>query len=167
MITMMKRSFADAMGFQWPKELACIVNGRKVTWDEIRQMRRDRQARHLATVLRIDGPVRRAAFVWTFFVPGVIYGGWHLYLRTVTDSWWIRASNGIALEIMRTFPCGLLPIPENFYRWKQAFAGAFPRPGKFSRQGMLAGWIECYREGSAPLHFDSAYWSAPAQRRIA
>jgi hypothetical protein len=90
MTAIMYRSFADSQGFNWPPEIAYTVDGKPVTFAEIKAKRVAAQRRHLDSILRCDAPVRRAAFVWTFFVEGPFYGGWHLYLRTIKQKWWIR-----------------------------------------------------------------------------
>ena len=140
MTTIMHRSFAKHMGFNWPREIACIVDGKPVTWAEIRANKTANQQRHLASILRCDAP-RRAAHVWTFFVPGWIYGGWHLYIRTIKERWWIRECDELALDIMTMFPCDLLPIRENFALWKQTFAKTYARASD-RQQGMVAGRVK-------------------------
>lgn len=90
------------------------INGRRVTYAELRENRKRKQAEHLARIVAVRGPVRHAAHVWTFYVPGMIYGGWHLYIRTHEDRWWLRKPEAIALEIMRLYPCGLFPTADNF-----------------------------------------------------
>lgn len=141
MTVIMQRSFARTMGFNWPPDVACTVNGHKVTFADIRANKIAKQRRHLARVLECAGPRRRAAHVWVFFVPGWIYGGWHLYLRTINNDWWINKCDDLALSIIKMFPCGLLPSEENFYDWKQAFAETYAR-GSDRKQGMVAGWVE-------------------------
>lgn len=141
MAVVMHRSFARSMGFNWPPEIASIVNGVPVTYAEIRANKIARQRKHLAGILKCEGPQRRAAHVWTFFIPGWIYGGWHLYIRTINERWWIRECDAFALSIMALFPCGLLPTPENFGAWKLRFARTYAR-GLDRQQGMVAGWID-------------------------
>lgn len=139
----MTRSFADHMGFKWPKEIACIVDGRPVTYKELRAKKKALQDRRLAQIREIDQE-RRAAYVWVFFQPHWLYHGWHLYLRTVNDSWWlIRMVGGteLTLDIMRALPCGLLPVMENFERWKEVVGRTFHRPGRFKKQALIKGWL--------------------------
>lgn len=151
MVSIMDRSFAESNGLNWPKEVASIVNGHVVTYADLLQERKERQARHLEMILGFNGPSRRAAHVWTFFVPGWLYGGWHLYLRTLKQDWWLRADSinqELIFEIRRLFPCGLLPIAENFYEWTEAFAKAYSRPGRFERQGIRPVWLETDGSGN-------------------
>ena len=104
-------------------------------------------------VEKCRGPVRRAAHAWTFYVPGPFYGGWHLYIRTTSDHWGIPECDELALSIMTMFPCGLLPIKENFYTWKQTFAKVYCRGSTRRRQGMVAGWVDVCDNGHRPENF--------------
>jgi hypothetical protein len=154
MTTVMHSSFAAAMGFHWPKELAYIINGQRVTWAQVKADRIARQSRILKWKRGFYGPVRHAAYVWTFKVEvDIPYGGWHLYIWALQHSWWLHWENELAQDIMRRFPCGLLPIKENFYEWKKAFAREHRRPGRFRQQGLLIGWIDCDYEGGWPQRF--------------
>jgi hypothetical protein len=152
MTTVMHRSFARAMGFNWPPGVACIVNGQPVTYADIRANKIEKQRRRLERIMGCEGTLRRAAHVWVFFVPGWIYGGWHLYIRTIKDQWWIRECDDLALSIMAMFPCGLLPMRENFHAWKIAFAQAYARAAKGRKQGMVACWIDV-EPGRRPKSF--------------
>jgi hypothetical protein len=149
-------------GLAWPKTLAYIVNGEHVTWAALKATRIKKQKEHLRHILDIDGTRRCPCMLWTFFVPGEIYGGWHLYLRTLHNSAWIRPrfspgeSDGeLALKLMEDFPCGFLPIPQNFYHWKEAFARTYPfkykRGGK--PQGILFGWTDLRYTKDYPRNF--------------
>jgi hypothetical protein len=151
----MKRSFAEFMGVTWPRDVACIINGERITYSQIRKARIERQAQQLAQIQRrnSDGPIRKPAHLWVFFNPGVLYGGWHLYLRTSKHSWWLRRPEGIALDIMSEFPCGVLPLPENFYQWKKSFAATYAADKNGRKQGIVLGWVDCEREGGNPTRF--------------
>lgn len=146
MTSIMTRSFAEHMGWNWPPEIASIVNGDPVTFSELKTARIERQKRHMDLIMDSEIPLRRAAHIWTFYVPGPFYGGWHLYIRTIKDRWWIRDrySDDWALieRIMKQFPCGLLPIPENFYEWKKAFSKMYRRGHRKRKQGMVAVWVD-------------------------
>ena len=153
----MHRSFADFMGFNWPKEIAFVENGKRVTWAQLKAERVERQRKHLREVEATRCPVRHAAYVWVFYQPGIFgfaFMGWWLYVRTATQSWGFSFrsfENGITtLDIMRQFPCGVLPATENFEQWKMAFAKEHWRPGRFKKQGLLPVWIESDYEGGWP-----------------
>lgn len=136
----------------WTKT-AYIVNGKTITYADLKADRIERQKRHLGLILDNGIPLRRAAHIWVFFVPGWIYGGWHLYIRTINRQWWIRRSFGdekIIERLMKQFPCGLLPIPENFYAWKKAFAKTYRRGHRNRKQGMIACWVDSNYAGNRP-----------------
>jgi hypothetical protein len=158
MTSIMHRSFAEYMGINWPKEIACFVNEKAVTFAQLRAEQKERQSKRLQDIQRSFEPVHQAAFIWVFFVPGAIYGGWHLYVWTLKHSWWLKRPEGVALDIMRAFPAGVLPAPENFYQWKAAFAKQYSRPGRFKKQGLIPVWIECVYDGGFPcrLHTEPA-----------
>lgn len=153
----------------WPKDLAYVICSggppQRVTWADLKAARIARQKSHLERVLCVDPPQRQAAYLWSFFVSGFIYGGWHLYIRTLTESYWISRNFGssrycrdseMILEIMAAFPCGLLPLPENFNKWLKAFSYEYAtsrkRGGKF--QGIIYGWAVFDRRGCL-LDFES------------
>jgi hypothetical protein len=147
----MTRSFADAMGLNWPPEIACIVNGQRVTWAEMGEQKRQRQRDELASKRRID-PLRIVpAYVWTFRVPGWLFAGWHCWVVTRHEQFGVRWSDRgkwsqptLAESIMRAYPMGLLPIAENFERWMIALAKTRPRrhPHDPRPAGSLIGWLD-------------------------
>jgi hypothetical protein len=162
----MHRSFAEnwakvrGVPCPWPKEIALIDSGRRVTFAELKAQRVERQTRHLRKVEAVEAPVRHAAYVWVFYQPGLFgfaYMGWWLYIRALTYDWAFSFRSFEAglttLDIMRQFPCGVLPLEQNFEQWKPAFAKAHWRPGRFPKQGLLPGWVECKYAGGWPQRF--------------
>ena len=154
-------------GHACPKDVAYMIsNGRnglqRVTYADIKAARIKRQKEHLGRVLACNGPMRRAAYLWTFYVPGFLYGGWHLYIRTIEGSWWIRAGRpfdsdwDMVLEFMRIYPCGLLPIRENFEDWKVAFAKAHTHGKRGGKpQGVIYGWTYSCGPNDRPRRFEA------------
>lgn len=145
------RSFADTMGLDWPPEIACIVNDRRVTWAEMGEQKRQRQREELARKRRVEPPRIVPAYAWTFFVPGWLYAGWHCWLVTRREQFGVRWSDRgkwsqpkLAESIMRAWPMGLLPMPENFERWMELLAKTRPRrhPRDPRRAGSLVGWYD-------------------------
>ena len=159
-------------GNKWPKDVAYIISDgpnrlRRVTWEEIKAERIKTQRERLKRILAVDALNRQAAYVWAFFVPGVIYGGWHLYLRTIRDSFWISRDvhrrdlgrfDDLALDVMAKFPCGFLPLRDNFRDWLPVFATTYQsqrkRGGK--PQGIIFGWAEMEHHASSPCNFTPA-----------
>lgn len=113
----------------WPDDVVAVANGKPITRSDILEKKRARQASILANKRRVWGAETVPGFIWTFYNPHFPYTGWHLYVRTLRASWWIRPDRnpGLALKIMRLYPCGLLPMLENFSLWKATFANTFPR----------------------------------------
>lgn len=129
----------------WPEDVVYVVNGQPITKSDILQRKRDRQRVRLAAKLRNDTVVK-PCFVWTFYIPGFPFGpGWWLYVKTLKNDWLIDNKSRyrhLALKIMRLFPCGYLPMIENFKPWKEAFAKAYhyPTQRRPKNQGMTTAW---------------------------
>ena len=166
---LMTRSAADFWGLHWPPEVAsCVGNGRErryVTWDEVMESRRCRQAERLAEKYRVEPPRIQPCYVWVFFVPPPLYAGWWCYVRTLRECRGVNFPGfmpGLATSIMREFPCGLLPVIENFDKWMPAFAKAYPRPktGDLRRAGSRVGWLQKVSEG-----FDFGRFAADGRER--
>jgi len=164
----MYRSFADRMGFHWPENVAYAVreySWRPLTWvtyDQLLQERRERQVKRLQLVRECAGQLRIAAYVWTFYtrgLGGVAYAGWHLYIWALKRDWWLHWEDPITVELMKMFPCGLLPIQQNFYCWKEAFGDTYSRPGRFKKQGLILGWVHLGRYNGRPQRFEVASFS--------
>lgn len=158
----MKRSFADFMGFKWPKDLACIVNGERITYAQLKAERIERQRKRLRSIENAPMPVRHAAYAWVFYQPGLFgfaFMGYWLAIRTLHHTWTFsfrgtELAGGLkTVDIMRMFPCGILPLSENFEKWKELFVKRHSRPGRFRKQGMIMGWVECEYEGRWPIKF--------------
>lgn len=134
----MERSFADAMGFEWPRDVAAVVDGRQVTWREVHARRTAEQQRHIDWKRSPDRRAPVFAYVWVFFNPGWLYHGWYCYLVWRENGRVERMAvnfrgyrDRLAASLMRTFPMGQLPglgRPEDvFDRWMEAFAAKHPR----------------------------------------
>lgn len=112
----MTRSFVDAMGGRWPPEIASVVNGRPVTFAEIRQRRKERQTNTLNWKREMFVQHRAAIKVTVYFDADCEV--WLARLSTVTIEQWAREGDE-SLRVL--FPCGLLPFV-SWNAWKQAFA---------------------------------------------
>ena len=136
---------------EWPKDWRYVADGKPVTLADIRARRRREQAEHLARMLKgCYRWGRKPAQVWVFFVPGFIYGGWHLYVRTFRNAVWVREGNSrLAQSVMRQLPCGCLPGVADFDEWKEAFWKQYKVKGARRKTAVFNGWIdECgYRIG--------------------
>ena len=75
-----------------------------------------------------------AGFVWVFRVPGWIFGGDWLYIKTLKHDYGIsfersEYNRALIIKSMELFPCGIIPIYENFEIWMQAFAKQYKHIG--------------------------------------
>jgi hypothetical protein len=154
MNSVMFRSFADSMGFKWPKEIARMeFNGHggkaiRVTWDEVMDYRRKRQADRMEDIMRPSEPDIMPCYVWTFFNrQSIPYYGWYCYVvtRHSSDAVNFRGFDlELATSIMKEIPLGMLAIKENFTAWMQAFAETHPRAKHKDdprKAGSRVGWI--------------------------
>ena len=128
---------------------------RMVTYSDLKAQRIARQRVHLESVESVPER-RRAAFIWAFYQPGLFgcaYMGWWAYLRvcghpSAMKLQWntVNGHDLLARRCMELFPCGFLPLSENFDAWKEAFGIQYRRPGRFKKQGLAPVWIT-YSEG--------------------
>ena len=132
----------------YPRNTVYVINGHPVTKADILDGKRERQRRELYTKRYDCSPVITPCFIWTFHNESFIYHGWWLYVRTHRYGDWNIATDGLykdfILKIMTLFPCGYLPVKENYYRWKEAFAAAYHRPAwkRPEKQGMAIAWAK-------------------------
>jgi hypothetical protein len=138
-----------------PKGVAYGIGGgpngvKFVTYADLKAQRVQRQRERLRLLLQQPAyPIRRAAFVWTFYQPGLFgfaYMGWWAYLRMIGErdeqiSWDRLGGGDLALQCMKLFPCGVLPFRENFRQWMEAFGREYSRPGRFILQGLAPIWL--------------------------
>ena len=154
MNSIMNRSFAQHMGFKWRSDVACLVNGKAVTWREVHDRRRERQARILEWKRRVPEPLIAPCYLWTFFNSGFIYYGWYCYVVTLHDEIAVNFrgfNEHLARSIMEAVPVGMLPVTENFERWMKKFAKTHPRkhPRDRRRAGSVVGWLTTSEYGTA------------------
>lgn len=161
----------DRTGSFLPRGVSHCINGEMVTYAQLKAERVKRQQAHLGRVLSIDWPVRRAAYLWTFYQPGLFgfaYAGWWAYLRIMGQEdvqlrWDIIGGQDVLLQqCMEAFPCGVFPIRENFGLWKEAFGSQYRRPGRFKDQGLTPVWVTLRSHGFPQIELNSP--AAPAAR---
>lgn len=128
-----------------------VINEKIITKADILDEKRQRQKRILENKLQIKDPVLKPCFVWVFHNDGFPYGGWWLYIRTLKRDWGIgfrRQYESLIPKIMSMWPCGLLPMVENFPVWMVTFANLYhyPTQKRLRNQGMVQAWakIDCY-----------------------
>lgn len=126
-----------------PPDVIHVFNGQPITKADILDTKRERQ-RLLLNRKRQVKRVVVPCFVWVFYkdpATDPFYWGWYLYVRTLKHQYPIgfRGQNlQFRLPIMRLFPCGHLPMIENFTPWMRAFAEIYHRPirGRPSNNGL-------------------------------
>jgi len=117
----------------YPPDVVLVSNGRPITKGDILNAKRRKQVRRLEHIRANYEPVTKPCFVWVFHVPGFLFHGWHLYVKTLKKDWCINLRNAdgnekMALKIMSLFPCGYSPEIENFSDWKVMFAQEYHYP---------------------------------------
>lgn len=145
--SIMHRSFAEHMGFNWPPELHSIVNGKQVTWAEVHAARKEKQAERLRRVRACAVDPIVPCYVWTFLVPGWLYSGWWCYIVTRHDQISVnfrRRDPGLKIMLMKAIPMGILPGSENFTEWMAELARRFPRRRATDKRkaGSVIGWYD-------------------------
>ena len=144
---------ANSLLRNYPPDTAYVVNGQPVTAKDITNYHHEEQRTKLRNILANTKDIIKPALIWTFYNDSFIYGGWWLYVRTLKRLWKIDpdyyGEEKIALKIMSLYPCGLLPILEDFYEWKKQFAKSFPVVNKKrpENQGMKTAWAKVSANG--------------------
>lgn len=122
----------------YPLDVIKVLNGRPITRQDILDSRRERNVRRLAYNRRSWGNKMKPCFIWVFDNgPVVPYGGWWLYVR-IAKRYFQIDDDKLRFQIMELFPCGYLPMLENYGLWMPAFAANYHRYTKKrpTRQGM-------------------------------
>ena len=133
--------------FDWPADWVYKIDGKPVTRSQLRERRKREQLEHLHAIVHANETFFRPAQVWVFSVSGLIYGGWHLYVKTAKNRVWVRGGdNDLAQSIMKCFPCGVLPCVGSFLDWKKSFWEQYKRGSGIDARGRLSasafGWLE-------------------------
>jgi hypothetical protein len=122
----------------------------EVTWDMVMADRRERQAQIMERKRDCPLPKVLPCFVWTFFnEQDIPFHGWYCYV--VTRHFDISVNfirNGfksqLAVSIMTEFPCGFLPLADNFNDWMPEFTRRYPRAKHRldpRKAGSAIGWL--------------------------
>jgi|TARA_Y100000034_G_scaffold19171_1_gene21460 hypothetical protein len=149
MMIMMPRSAAIHWGHKWPSDVAVKVNGKFVTWQEVHDKRRQRQAETIRRIRQPEPPKVIPCYIWTFYNDTVIYGGWYCYLCTLRDGSDFSGKFGVewsdqAAQLMQAVNVGLFPIEANWEAWMTEIANFYPRnhPTDRRRAGSVVGWFD-------------------------
>lgn len=120
-----------------PPDLAYRVHDgreyRTVTWAEVMQERRRRQAERLAVKRGERDPVPRAHKLWVAYFDQEFFGGWQAMVGDFRgrgyEVWIDRDCTWMQKHLMRLLPL-VLPLWDDWQQWdlwKQAFAQQFER----------------------------------------
>lgn len=101
------------------------------TWEEEFAKRKARQEREVYWKRVSSKTV--PCFVWIFHNNTFFFSGWWIYIKTLKHDYGInfrheRDEKNIQMA-MAMFPCGVLPVVENFDRWAERFAKQYPHVG--------------------------------------
>lgn len=147
MCTIIERSFAEFRGWDWPENVVRVIDGEPITVEDLMDKKRKKQRRQLARKRRSYKSQNKPCFIWTFYNKGFPYGGWWLYVKTSEKEYpldYRQPRKDLMIKAMQMYPCGLLPVEENFYRWKEEFARRYHRPTEKrpENQGMALAWAK-------------------------
>ena len=113
-------------------DLAYVVsdhNGRRVvTWADVMQTRRERQAYRLYWKRHVEE--WRAVMLWVAYFDQPLLGGWHAFLQDLRSRDWIERQGEWSEEcILQLIPLSLPigSVAEQWRAWKPEFARRFKR----------------------------------------
>ncbi len=117
----------------------------EVTYKELLDKKISQQRSELYRKLHTS--ITKPCFVWVFHNDTWLMGGWYLYIKTLKEDYALnfrRPRPDLVLQVMNLFPCGIVPVSENFNAWAQAFSKQFHHTG-FKRK-KNQGLVPCYCE---------------------
>lgn len=146
MTTIMDRKAAEFWaGVVWPKDIAMKVDDKFITWQEIHDKRRERQAVRLEDIYLPEPPPYVPCYAWVFHNKWSFpYGGWYCYIITRREQVAVNFRGfreSLAMSLMKEIPL-VLPLVDNFYQWMNLFIHDYPRTKvKDPRKaGSVVGW---------------------------
>jgi hypothetical protein len=152
MSTIMSRSGAE---FWWktklPRHIAYLHKPHshsdwiEVTYKEILDKKIEQQKWELQIKTRSNKI--KPCYIWVFNNDYWLMGGWYLYIKTLKEDYALNFRNPnkeLTLKIMELYPCGVIPVLENFDSWAEAFSKTFSHKG-FKRK-KNQGLLKCFCE---------------------
>ena len=145
-----------------PPGVVALVNGRRVTKEDILAAKRERQRRRLKNIRRSTSYQVKPCFVWGFYNDTWIFGGWWLYVRTHKRHWGLNRRDYcdqiLISQVMQQWPCGLLPDLAFYRWWIERFAEVYARSTEKrpDHQGMAQGWAVVDDPRLLAVHRDKA-----------
>ena len=96
------------------------------TWKDAFAERKRKQLLNLDYKKRCGIKKIKPCYVWVFYNESWIYGGWWIYIKTLKDDFAInfkhQRNDKLIIKAMKMFPCGIIPIIENFDKWAELFS---------------------------------------------
>lgn len=117
-------------------------NWKTVTYKEILAKKTARQLANLELKRRAASEIK-PAFIWVFHNEFWCFGGWYVYIKTLTKDYALNFKNRESAKqvemVMSLIPLGVLPFEENFEIWAQEFARKFAHVGfnRTNNQGIM------------------------------
>jgi len=117
-----------------------------VTYKEILKKKTDRQMELLRRKRLCSKMV--PGFIHVFYNNTTFFAGWWIYVITVKKEYRInfRHDNNpfLVRKAMELFPCGTIPILENFDHWSLQFSKAYAHQGlgRKKKQGLARCWCQ-------------------------
>lgn len=152
MSTIMSRAGAESWwGEKLPRHIAYLYKENsglpwiEVTYKEIFEKKTERQNCNLRSK-QVHKKIK-PCYIWVFYNDTWIMGGWYLYIKTLHKDYAInfrQPQPEISLKVMQLYPCGVIPVLENFEAWAKEFSKQFHHAG-FKRK-KNQGLAKCYCE---------------------
>jgi hypothetical protein len=84
----------------------------------------------------------RPGYIWVFNNDSFLFSGWYLYIKTLKDDYALNFRQNrdeLLRKVMPLYPCGVIPMKENFDIWAKAFSRIYPHKGfkRTKNQGLL------------------------------
>lgn len=117
-------------GYHWP---GVKIEWIAVTYKELLEKKIKAQGLELWCKRRSELGYNLPGYVWVFKVPGFIFGGWWIYIKTakrdIGISFRHEYDKKMILKAMELYPCGMLPLMENFDKWAVLFSKQYAHVG--------------------------------------
>lgn len=123
------------------------------TWKDIFALRKQRQQSSLNYKRRCEISKIKHCLIWVFYNNSWLYGGWWIYIKTLKKDYALNFKNDrpdLVMKIMTMFPCGIIPLKENFYQWAESFAKEY-HSDSFKRKIQGLKMCKCEIDGHANL----------------
>lgn len=138
-MTIVSRS---ASKFWWKKEVPNTVHHyeknitqgwKTIFWKDIFQIRTEKQINSLSRKRNYFNK-KKHCYIHVFFNNTTFFGGWYIYIVTINKEWSINfrqdRNKDLIILAMELFPCGIIPMIENFEIWCKTFCKFNPKISK-------------------------------------